>query len=143
MNDKDWNIYERCYNDAYLSRKNDKYGYLKKWLDEDERKKGYPEKFFDVMRDSYDTYTSNDYLWEDKPKKNDDGMYRLNVDLQELLEEWMDEVEFKVHHLTLADTILIKNYIREGKYNDNDKIFLQEVRTKWINYLKKKNGIQG
>lgn len=81
-------------------------------------------------------YYRDIYSWDDNPVKDDDGMYKVNADTRDLMEEWMNEVHFKVHHLTMSEIILIKHYLKDSRYDEDGKEFLNQIRQKWIKYKK-------
>jgi hypothetical protein len=115
--------------------------------------KTYKDDFIDIFGDNNsieygpifygDSIEYGDYLSEylnwGTPKKTKDGMYKLNVDLRDLIDDWMNTTEFKLHHLSVADVLLIKTYLKDGKYDEEGKEFLNTIRDRWVTYIKKQN----
>jgi len=94
----------------------------------------------------WDTYLNDDgskiyyadhYSWETNPKPNKKGMYKINVDLRSLMEDWMDDLDFKEGRLSMADLLLIKTYLKDGEYDEEGKEFLNKIRERWIKYKNK------
>jgi hypothetical protein len=96
------------------------------------------DRFEDVVN-SLGKYYSDSYLFEEKPKKKDDGMYELNVDTRDLIEEWLETKEFREDMISVSKHLLLKNILKKGKYDESEKTFLKEVRKDWIDYLRKEH----
>jgi hypothetical protein len=145
MNDKEWlRDMFKTFGDSYYHdvERLEKDIYSDMW----ESSKDNVDEFFTYLDDitksgkdkySYgDTVTGNLVISNDKATKGEDGMYEINVDLEALMDEWLDTKDFRTT-LSVAEIMLIKNFLKAGKYSESDRDFLKDVRKRWIEYNKK------
>ena len=101
-------------------------------------KDGNLTRIMDELQAERNYYVSGwDYNSPITYKKTKDGMYSVTKELKELMNEWLETVEFKVHKLSMADILLIKQYLKQGKYDQEGREFLNTIRERWISYKNK------